>query len=316
MSSPLVSVILTVFQREQFLRTAIASALAQALSDIEIIVTDDSNMPGIRSICESFSGQNQLRYRTNAKRLGAPLNIRAAMEEANGKYIAILNDDDFWEPSFLSKLVAPLEESERRAVAFSDHWIVRDDGNKDEAATETNSELYGRKKLTRGEIHDPAEFVLAKNGLPLAMAAVFRKTALDPAMLVPEVVGAYDLWISCILAASGKSFYYLPERLTYYRLHDLAETGRKSPDKSQPKVFVFEELLKRNWFPSMRNVVEHRLAEAHYGSGRDLMWFGQMRAARGMFRKAMQVAWHRKSLAAYLLSFAPHYIRQSARLAP
>src|SRR5258708_7238351 len=138
MFSPLVSVILTVFEREEFLQSAIEGALAQTFLNYEIIVTDDSNRASLRQICESFQAGDRLRYRSNLKQLGAPLNIRAAIEEAKGKYVAILNDDDYWEPTFLEKLAAPLEESPDRVIAFSDHWIVRDDGRVDEAETQAN----------------------------------------------------------------------------------------------------------------------------------------------------------------------------------
>jgi glycosyltransferase involved in cell wall biosynthesis len=314
MISPLVSVILTVFEREKFLPTAIEGVLAQTFSNYEIIVTDDSNKASIRQICELFHCGNRLRYRSNAKQLGVPLNVRGAIQEAKGKYIVILNDDDYWEPTFLEKLVPPLEENTNRVVAFSDHWIVHEDGMVDKMATEANTLQYHRKMVSRGVIQDSPGFVLKKNGLPLAMASLFRKDALDLSLLTKEVVGAYDFWISCILAASGKAFYYVPERLTYYRVHGQSETARKSPDKSQPVIFIFQQLLERNWFPQMRFFLEHRLAVAHYSNGRDLLWFSQTVPAREMFRKAIRVSWHQKSITAFALSFAPLFIRRRFHL--
>jgi glycosyltransferase involved in cell wall biosynthesis len=314
MFSPLVSIILTVFEREKFLRIAIEGVLAQTFSSYEIIVTDDSNKASIRQICESFQCGDRLRYLTNGKQLGAPLNIRAAIQEAAGKYISILNDDDFWAPTFLEKLVAPLEENPNRVIAFSDHWIVNGEGLVDEAATNTNTLLYQRSAKSKGEIQDPPGFVLIKNGVPLAMASLFRKDALDLSLLTKEVEGAYDFWISCILAASGRAFYYVPERLTYYRVHGQMETARRSPDKNLPMIFIFEQLLERNWFPTMTRFLKNRLAEAFYRNGRDLLWFGQLVSAREMLRKSMILAWHRKSMATFSLSFAPHFIRQRFRL--
>lgn len=314
MSAPLVSIILTVFKRETFLRQAIASALVQTFSNYEIIVTDDSNKDSIRKICESFLADERLRYRSHVKNLGVPLNIRAAIQEAKGKYIAILNDDDFWEPTFLEKLVAPLEENSERVIAFSDHWIVRDDGKVDEVETETNTARYGRKALSRGEIPDPAGFVLKLNGVPLAMASLFRKDALDPALLTNAVVGAYDFWIACVLAASGRAFYYVPERLTNYRLHGGMETARRAPDKNLPMLYISEQLLVRNWFPNRKKFLEQRLAEAYFRNGRDLLWFNQTIQARQMFLQALQATWLPKSIVAWVLSFMPRFIRRSVRL--
>jgi glycosyltransferase involved in cell wall biosynthesis len=138
MSRPVVSVALTVFERENFLRQAIRSVLAQTSPGFEIIVADDSNKWSIDEICRSFGPEPRLKYRGTVKTLGVALNVRSAIQQAEGKYIAILNDDDSWEPAFLEKLVSALEEDPKRVLAFSDHWIMRGDGVRDAAETEAN----------------------------------------------------------------------------------------------------------------------------------------------------------------------------------
>lgn len=99
MNTPKVSVIVTVFHRTEFLHKALQSALNQTFQDFEILVTDDSRSAKIRAIADSF-GSDKIRYRANAETLGVALNLRAAVAEAGGRYIAVLNDDDSWEPSF------------------------------------------------------------------------------------------------------------------------------------------------------------------------------------------------------------------------
>jgi glycosyltransferase involved in cell wall biosynthesis len=311
---PLVSIIITVYRRTAFLEQAILSAVSQNFNDREIIVADDSGAGLAQSICEPFCKNGQCIYRANPVTLGIVGSLRGAIESASGKYIAILNDDDYWSPTFLEKLVTPLEDNSERVIAFSDHWLIRENGSVDEVATVANTRHYGRDQLAAGDIHDPVNFVLKKNGVPLAMASVFRKDDLNRSLLYRELVGSYDFWIACILAASGKKFYYVPERLTFYRLHSQMETARKSPDKNLPMIFIFEQILDHNWFPAMRPFLRHRLAEAHYRNGRDLLRFGQLGPARQMFRRANRVSWHQKSIASFLLSFAPLPIRRHYHL--
>jgi glycosyltransferase involved in cell wall biosynthesis len=311
---PLVSVIVTVYRRTDFLRHAIGSAISQTFSDREIIVADDSGSSLAKSICAPFCEARQLIYHANAKTFGIVGNLRGAIESAQGKYIAILNDDDFWTPTFLEKLVAPLEENPNRVIAFSDHWIVNGEGVVNEAATDVNTLLYDRATKSKGEIQDPPGFVLIKNGVPLAMSSLFRKDALELSLLTKEVGGSYDFWIACVLAATGKAFYYVPERLTFYRVHSQMETVRKSADKNLPTIFIAEQLLERNWFPSMRKPLRHRLSESFYRNGRDLLWFGQPGLARKMFLKAIKVTCHRKSAAAFVLSLLPRFVRQRVHL--
>ena len=310
---PKVSVILPVYQREQYLGIAIEGIVAQTFQDFEVIVSDNSAKDSLRKICESFECHGRLRYRSNPRNLGAALNIRAAVSESKGIYVTILNDDDCWEPTFLEKLVSSLEKNPNCVLAFSDHWIMDAQGKIDVAATDANTKHYGRAELPAGDVKEPVKFVLEKNGVP-QMAALFRRDALDLSLLTEQVIWAYDFWISCILAASGNAFYHVPERLTRYRVHGEMETARKSPDKSEPMIYIFEQLLNLNWFPLMRGFLEQRLAVAYYSNGRDLLWFDQPAAARRMFRKALRLSWHQKSMAAFALSLAPLPIRRHLQI--
>src|SRR5438045_7355438 len=129
MTQPLVSIILTVFNRTTYLEEAIKSAAEQAYSNLEIIVTDDSNSQLIRAICAKCESDSRITYRANASTLGAPLNVRAALQEASGDYVVILNDDDVMEPFMIDTLMPPLESDSSCIVSFGDHWIIDQSGH-------------------------------------------------------------------------------------------------------------------------------------------------------------------------------------------
>jgi glycosyl transferase family 2 len=242
------------------------------------------------------------------------LNLRAAMGEARGKYIAVLNDDDAWEPEFLEKVVAPLEQSSPRALSFSDHWIMTEDGQLDPRWTDENTVRYGRSTLPAGEVENLEDFVLKKNGVPLAMASVFRRDAIDLELLVKDVGGAYDLWISCLLAASGRSAYYVPERLTRYRSHKNMETGRMAPDKSEDVVFIFRKLMDMKAFPGKESLLKVRYSQALYRSGRDRLLFNRVKEARSFFRRSLSAAMNAKAAVSYFLSWLPGPLRVALKL--
>ena len=308
---PEVTVIVTVYKRTDFLSQALKSALAQTFQAREIIVVDDSGNAAASALCQPWVNAGQIRYRANPETLGIALSLRAAIEEARGEFISILNDDDVWEPNFLALLVPPLRADAARAIAFSDHWIISEEGVIDEAETEANTRRYGRFSLPEGDLNNPTHFVLVENGVPLAMAALFRKEAIDLSLLTPEVSGAYDFWISCLLAASGKKFYYVPQRLTRYRIHPKSETGRRAADKSENQVYVFSQLLERNWFPEMNTYLRSRLASALFRVGRDLLSFDRAREARGYFLKSFRMRPDWRPMLATVLSWFPRSWRGS-----
>lgn len=297
-----VSVLVTVYQRTEFLREALLSALAQTLPAVEIIVTDDSDSPALRALCDEFAGSS-VRYRSNPERLGVVGNLRAAASEARGEFLAILNDDDLWEPEFLASLVPPLMENTTRVLAFCDHSIIRVDGSQDLIATEANTRCYGRHELAPGDHQNTAHLVLTLNAVPLAMGSVFRKDAVQWSALPAGVVGAYDYWISCTLAATGRPFFFCMERLTRYRIHDAMETARQAADKNENMVFIYRALLEKVMFPGWEGWLKKSLADALRACGRDHWRNRKTESARQFFAASCKTRLNAKAVLGWLLSW-------------
>jgi len=307
---PLVSVIVTVYDRVQFLRNALQGVLEQTFRSFEIIVTDDSNNSEIKSICNSFQ-RREIRYRCNASPLGVALNLRTAISETRGRYISILNDDDVWEPEFLELLVTPLKEKPDRVLVFSDHWIILEDGQIDVDRSEQNTALYQRNILQEGEIHDWEILAVLDHAIPLAMAGVFQKNAINWDLLVREVAGAYDFWLSCLLASSRRPAYYIPRRLSKYRIHSLMETARRAVDKDDNMVFIYGRLMEMNLFPRLERAVQQRYRDALFGCGKNNLFFDRLSEARGYFLRSLKTSPSAKALAGLLLTFLPKLVRIS-----
>lgn len=107
---PVVSVVMPAYNQSGFLRQAIASALAQTFTDLEVLVVDDGSTDDTRAVCESF-GDPRLRYRYQENDGTWGLGARnRAMMEARGEWIALLDQDDVWAPD---KLARQLEAAAR-----------------------------------------------------------------------------------------------------------------------------------------------------------------------------------------------------------
>jgi glycosyltransferase involved in cell wall biosynthesis len=306
---PLVSVVVTVYNRVQFLRNALQSVLEQTFRSFEIIVADDSNSSEIKSICDSFD-RPKIRYRSNSSPVGVALNLRAGIAEARGRYIAILNDDDAWEPDFLALLVAPLENCSERVLAFADHWMMLPDGKIDVHRTEENTSRYRRNTLSAGELRDWEARAIIHHTVPLAMAAIFRKDAVNWKLVVGEVTGAYDFWITCLLASTGRPAYYIPQRLSRYRIHGSMETARRAADKNENMVFIFAKLVELGMFPQLEAALRRRYRDALFACGKDYLSFDRLPRAREYFLKSCQVSMNGKALAGWALTFLPRGLRR------
>lgn len=218
MNPPAVTVVVPVFRRFYFLREALSSALAQTFTDYEILVSDDGPSDELAALVASYRDE-RIRYRRNPRNLGIALNHHAAFQEARGRYLASLHDDDIWEPHFLSELVPPLEADASISVAFCDHHLIDEQGGLLRDATERNSRFYRRSTLVSGRHQPFLEMAVVHEAIPMAMGAVIRKSILDAAEYPRQIGGCYDHWLSYLATRNGMAAYYVPRRLTRYRLH-------------------------------------------------------------------------------------------------
>lgn len=107
---PLVSVLITTYNRSNVLRRAINSVLMQDFRDFEIIVVDDCSSDDTMKVVTSFADP-RIRYIRNETNVGSKLGDRAILRQfiyelMTGKYWVYLCDDDYWlYPDLLSRQI-------------------------------------------------------------------------------------------------------------------------------------------------------------------------------------------------------------------
>ena len=110
-ANPKVSVILTTYNRPQFLQRAIDSVLAQTLKDIELIIIDDcSDIPPTFSFPDGEDRIVPIRMPWNTGFWIRPRNVGIMM--ARSPYLAFLDDDNVYLPDHLEKLYNAINNSE------------------------------------------------------------------------------------------------------------------------------------------------------------------------------------------------------------
>ena len=100
MKIPKVTVLMPVFNGEEFLREAVASILEQTFSDFEYLVIDDASTDRSREILESYSDP-RLRLLVNPTRLGLTKSLNEGLQIARGVYLARMDADDISRPTRL-----------------------------------------------------------------------------------------------------------------------------------------------------------------------------------------------------------------------
>jgi len=95
-SSVLISICIPAYKRTEFLERLLGSIARQIFRNFEVIVTDDSPDQEVKTLCEKYEGQFQLRYFRNARALGSPENWNEAIRRSEGAWIKVMHDDDWF----------------------------------------------------------------------------------------------------------------------------------------------------------------------------------------------------------------------------
>lgn len=119
-ASPTVTIGLPTYNRAKYLGQTLESILGQTFQDFEIILCDDHSSDDTFEIARAFAATDDrvLLYRHEHNR-GFYLNFNLPLMWARGDYFILAGQDDVWEPRFLERLVAILENDPSVAVATS-----------------------------------------------------------------------------------------------------------------------------------------------------------------------------------------------------
>lgn len=124
-SPPAVSIIIPAYNTAKYIGATIASIVAQTYTSYEIIVVNDGSpdTPAIEAALAPF--RDRIIYLVQENR-GIAVTRNRAIRIARGRYIALLDSDDAWEPDYLAVQVAALEADPGLAVVYPNARIVGD----------------------------------------------------------------------------------------------------------------------------------------------------------------------------------------------
>ncbi|MCW5315689.1 glycosyltransferase [Nostoc sp. KVJ3] len=312
---PLVSVIIPTYNRPDYLKQAIASAIKQTYQNIEIIVSDNCSPENPQALVASF-GDSRIRFWRHQQNVGMLANQQHGFKMAQGKYIASLHDDDIWNEDFLAKLVPPLEENSELILAFCDQYIIDKNSIINNIGTEENTRGYKRDKLAKG-IHQPFYKIgLIDKSIPTAASCVIRNKFVDWDSIPSEVGGMWDLYLTYLCCISGYGAYYYPERLTQYRAHEQTDTmlsGSRDVQakirKAKSEMFCYQVFMEDARLQQFRKYFQQKWLEANTTLGIGLLRSEQIAVARPYFWRALtKQKFSARTLVALSLSFTPQFL--------
>ncbi len=182
--TPTITAILPVFNGRRFLRSAVQSVIGQTMLPVELIVVDDGSTDGSLEEIESLTDAPfPIRILRQANQ-GQSAARNLAAKQAEGEYLAFLDQDDIWDPRHLELLVAPLVANPAAGWSHCDFDEIDFDGH-----------LVTRSFLRTAGVSHPKRtiFECVAGDLMIPPSASFlRRTAFEQAGGFDETLSGYE----------------------------------------------------------------------------------------------------------------------------
>jgi glycosyltransferase involved in cell wall biosynthesis len=222
---PKVSVLLVTYNQDKYVRQALESVLTQKTDfEFEIVVADDFSDDSTLDIVREYEAYHpNIHILPSEQKLGITRNYQRGFEACQGKYVAVLEGDDYWISWHKLQLAATfLDEHEQCSLCF--HRIIRHDENSDQAVAyptfgPTNeSNIFTARQLAAG------------NFIGGFSTCVYRAETV--ASLGPDIWKMkFREWMFNIAVADKGSIGYLPVIMSIYRVHPGGIWSLKLPDE-------------------------------------------------------------------------------------
>jgi len=253
------------------------SALAQSFGDIELIVVDDGSLDDSVRI---IGGQGDPRIRLiQQSHQGVCAARNRGLAEARGSYVAFLDADDTWEPSFLERMLSALEADGNAVLAYCGWQNLGLPGGRGEPFVPPDYERPDKVETWLGGCRWPIHAVVAKR------AAIEAAGGFDERYPTSE---DYLLWLRVVVK---HKIVLVPEVLAYYHHHEGQRATRDRARVAFNHWLVQRRFLEEN--PELRKRLgPRRVRELTHGEllrrGYECYWKRDLVAARAIFRHVMR----------------------------
>ena len=225
---PTVSVILTSYNHEKYLRSSIDSVLAQTYTDFELVIVDDASADRSWEIIESYDDPRivKVRHTENVLFYANP----TIQQLTRGKYIAIQHSDDIWEPEKLARQVAYLDRRPECGAAFSWALIIDEDGEPFLDETNYYYAIFSQPNRTR---HEWLNFFFHNGNALCHPSVLIRRQCYEDCgyyryglAQLPDL----DMWMRLCLKYE---IVVVPEKLVRFRLrrHEANSSGNRRENR-------------------------------------------------------------------------------------
>ena len=261
----MISIAMTTYNGQKFIREQIDSILRQTIQDFELVVCDDASTDDTWQILKEYeTKENRISCYRNEQNVGFVKNFERAMSLCKGNYIALSDQDDIWTENHLQVL---LENIGNNVVCCGDSILMENNLLTDRLSVRCGGNILKldtpEKKIKRilyhGNVYQGASMLIKSSHIK---------------QILPIPTKFHDIWIA-LYGCTHDGLVYVDEIISHYRQHATNVTSTKKQTllrdlthlslkkyKNTVHLFYVEALLER--FPNMDEAHKKTLLEVQW----------------------------------------------------
>lgn len=280
MDRPLISIIIPVYNTENYLRQCVESVLSQTYSAWQLILADDGSSDSSSEICDTFSRLDKRIITLHLPNRGVSAARNAGIEKASGKFITFIDADDMLTPQFLEVCLAKAQEIEylcrnhnpskqdkhdNKGVIVQTLWKKFSEGERPvfpvKIDKKTDCIVFTPEKAV--------ESMLYQTGLCSSVWATLYSSSLFKNIRFSEGLRYEDLEIAWRLMLKAKKIVLIRKQLYLYRIHSTSFLNSLIPSRLDVLTVTerIENELKANFidkYPSLVRAARDRRLSANF----------------------------------------------------
>ena len=268
-NTPLVSVVFTSYNHQEFLQQALNSLINQTYKNIEIIIVDDNSSDGSKDILETYKNIKNIKLHLLSKNTGSYVKAsNYGANFANGEYLIFAQCDDFSEPNQIQMLMDAFFLNENIGVVYSKSNLVDENGFTYSDDFIRREKAFKKRCITDTIIkgNEMREFLSFACVIPNLSAALIKKDLfqLSGGLSIDYILAAD--WAFWLELSERTDFYYISTPLNNFRQHS-------TTIRSRVKIAVQIEEVYRIFY---KHIYKHKLvgkAKERMKIGAASVWF-------------------------------------------
>lgn len=251
-----VSIIVPVYNAEEYIERCLNSLLAQTYTNTEIIIIDDGSVDGSPRICDNYAGSHDRIRIIRTANGGVSAARNRGISEAGGEYLTFVDADDCLKPEMVSYLVFCLEEtgSDVAGCGFFSFAAAKDAGGIDigEPVKEEpvqQSDDNGQRWKTYGELEllDGEGFIEQGilNGDTRCWSKVYRRKAVRDIRYEEGMTIGEDMLFLLALAEKNARFCRSPYKGYAYYSNEKGAMNHAFKDSYMDQIACWRTAMER-----------------------------------------------------------------------